>query len=65
MICVYIDVQNVHMRVVDNGWTIDWERFFVYLKRQSRKLLTKATGGDVWDLQRIRHIIEYKQKGPS
>jgi hypothetical protein len=32
MIAIYIDVQNTHMRTLEQGRTIDWEKFLIYLK---------------------------------
>ncbi len=29
---VYIDVQNVHRRITDRWWVLDWQKFYAYLK---------------------------------
>ena len=31
---VYIDAQNIHKATQDIGWKIDWELFFLYMKRK-------------------------------
>ncbi|MBS9784018.1 NYN domain-containing protein [Candidatus Gracilibacteria bacterium] len=46
---LYIDSQNIHKALLEIGWKIDWERFFVYTKNK-------------YEIDEIKMFVGYLQK---
>lgn len=58
MIAVYIDVQNTHKRTLEQGWKIDREKLFVYLKENMRPDIIYYAVGKRKEFQHIYNQLE-------
>ena len=56
---VYIDAQNIHKSTQDIGWKIDWELFFLYMKRKFEVIEVKIF---FWYVPKYKHLYESLRK---
>jgi hypothetical protein len=56
---VYIDAQNIHKATQDIGWKIDWELFFLYMKRKFEVVEVKIF---FWYVPKYKHLYEFLRK---